>query len=87
MANLDDVNLVRLCSVCRTELGKLVVKKENMMLTPSKEMVWCETCKAMRREIREFEGRLETVLHERSTYPRSGLEVGLEDPPPSIIGK
>ena len=74
---VDDMSVLRRCSVCRTVFGKITVKKENMMLASPKQPVFCPTCKTERRELREVEGRVDVMLHERATYPRSGLEVGL----------
>lgn len=75
----DEVSVLRLCSVCHSPLGKLTFKKENMMLAAPKAPVWCDACKANRREIREVEGRKQAILQEHRTYPHSSLDIDLED--------
>ena len=61
--------VLRLCKICRTELGRLEVKQENMMLH-AEDSVWCPRCKAFRPEVREVEGRPTAIEAERRTYPR-----------------
>ena len=60
--------VIRLCKVCRTEIGRFEVKQENMMLYSSK-LIWCSTCRAFRHELRELGGREEAVTREQATYP------------------
>tara|TARA_B100001750_G_scaffold232681_1_gene232066 strand:- start:526 stop:744 length:219 start_codon:yes stop_codon:yes gene_type:complete len=67
------ITLIQLCETCRTEIGKLEFKKENMMIF-SKETVWCPTCKAERPQIREAEGRAEGIEIEQRSYPIAKTE-------------
>ena len=61
--------VLRLCKVCRTELGRFEVKRENMMLRAG-EPVWCGACNASRPEVREVEGRQDAIDEERKSYPK-----------------
>ena len=61
--------VLRLCKVCRTELERYEVKRENMMLRAS-EPVWCPACNAPQPEVREVEGRQDAIEAERRTYPK-----------------
>ena len=60
--------VIRLCKVCRTEIGRFEVKQENMMLRTSKS-IWCSNCRAYRNELRELGGRQEAIAGEQATYP------------------
>lgn len=61
--------VLRLCKVCRTELGRFEVKRENMMLRAGGP-VWCAVCNASQPELREVEGRQDAIEAERRTYPK-----------------
>ena len=65
----DTVTIVQTCGVCRTEIGTIQAKKENMMLS-TKAQVWCPTCQAQRPEVRDVAGRLTTIENEKATYPK-----------------
>jgi len=67
------ITLVQLCETCRTEVGTLEFKKENMMIF-SNETVWCPTCKAKRPQIREAKGRTEGIEIEQNSYPIAKTE-------------
>ena len=66
----NEVNIVRSCGVCGTEIETLTIKKDNMMLS-TKELVWCPVCQADRPEVREVAGRLESIEKERQSYPKA----------------
>ncbi len=63
------IEVIRLCKVCRTEIGRFEVKQENMMLSTSKS-IWCSNCRAYRNELREPGGRQESIAGEQETYPQ-----------------
>ncbi len=77
---IDQVNIVRKCSVCATEIETVQVKKDNMMLS-SKELVWCPGCEAERPEQRDIAGRLDSIQQEQDSYPPSQLAVPFGAPP------
>ena len=51
MPGIDQVSIVRKCSVCHTEVETVQVKKDNMMLS-SKELIWCPGCETEQPERR-----------------------------------
>ena len=61
--------VLRLCKVCRTEVGRFEVKRENMMLRAG-EPVWCPVCNTSQPEVREVEGRQDAIEAEQKTYPK-----------------
>ena len=65
----ENVDIVRKCSVCGTEIETISVKKENVMLS-SRATVYCPKCKAERPEIRDVAGRIESIEKEAETYPK-----------------
>ncbi len=66
----DVMTVVQKCGVCGTEIGKLEVKKENMMLS-SKAQVWCPKCEAQRPEVRDVPGRQAAREAEVAGLPKS----------------
>ena len=80
MPGIDQVSIVRKCSVCGTEIETIQVKKDNMMLS-SKALVWCPACEAERPERRDIAGRLETIQQEQASYPPSQLATPFGAPP------
>ena len=64
-----DVEIVRKCGVCGTEIEIFSVKKENMMLGSS-ATVMCPKCQTERPEVREVVGRLAAIDKEVASYPR-----------------
>ncbi len=66
----NEVNIVRSCGVCATEIETLTVKKDNMMLS-TKEQVWCPKCQAYRPEVRDVADRLESIKKEQQSYPKA----------------
>ena len=62
--------VLRLCRVCRTEVGRFEVKRENMMLRAGAP-VWCPACHAWQPEVREVEGRQAAIEEERRTLPEA----------------
>ena len=66
----DEVNIVRSCGECGTEIETVSIKKDNMMLT-SKVQVWCPKCQAERPEVRDVAGRLNSIVNEQQSYPKS----------------
>ena len=65
---INEVTIVRLCAICRGELGTLTVKKDNMRLMTS-ELAWCEVCGRECPEIRDVAERHETIASEQASYP------------------
>lgn len=63
-----DVDIVRKCGVCGTEIETFSVKKENMMLGSS-ATVMCPKCQTERPEVREVAGRLAAIDKEVASYP------------------
>ena len=80
MPGIDQVTIVRKCSVCTTEIETMTVKKDNMMLS-SKALIWCPGCEAERPEQRDIAERLETIQREQASYPPSQLAVPFGAPP------
>jgi Zn finger protein HypA/HybF involved in hydrogenase expression len=66
---IDEVNVVRLCKECGTEIETIKVKKDNMRLF-SNELVWCPQCQAERPEVRDIAGRRQAVQQEQASYPQ-----------------
>ena len=67
---INEVNIVRSCGECGTEIETVAIKKDNMMLS-TKEKVWCPKCQAHRPEVRDVAGRLESIEKERKSYPKA----------------
>ncbi len=80
MPSIDQVIIVRRCSVCATEIETMTVKKDNMMLS-SKALVWCPGCDAERPERRDIVDRLQTIQQEQASYPQSDMAVPFGKPP------
>ena len=80
MPGIDQVHIVRSCSVCATEIETVQVKKDNMMLS-SKALVWCPGCGTECPERRDIAGRLETIQREQASYPPSQLATPFGAPP------
>lgn len=80
MPGIDQVTIVRKCSVCDTEIESVQVKKDNMMLS-SRALIWCPGCEGERPERRDIAGRLETIRAEQAAYPPSRLAAPFGAPP------
>ena len=80
MPGIDQVTIVRKCSVCGAEIETMTVKKDNMMLS-SKALIWCLICEAERPERRDIAERLETIQREQASYPPSQLATPFGAPP------
>ena len=80
MPPIDQVLIIRSCSVCITEIETIQVKKDNMMLS-SKELIMCPTCGEERPERRDIADRLETIKQEQASYPQSQMAVPFGAPP------
>ena len=80
MPGIDQVSIVRKCSVCGTEIETVQVKKDNMMLS-SRELIWCPGCEAEHPEARDIAERLETIRKEQDSYPQSQMAVPFGEPP------
>ncbi len=80
MPPIDQVRIVRSCSVCATEIETVQVKKDNMMLS-SKALVWCPGCEAECPEQRDIAGRADSVRQEQASYPPSQLATPFGAPP------
>ncbi len=65
----NEVNVVRSCGECGTEIETVSVKKDNMMLS-SKAYVWCPKCQVERPEVLDVAGRLESIKKEQQSYPK-----------------
>ncbi len=66
----NEVDIIRSCGECGTEIETVSVKKDNMMLS-SKELVWCPKCKADRPQVLDVAGRLESIEKEQQSYPKA----------------
>ncbi len=62
-----DMTVVQTCGECGEELGSFDVKKDNMMLMTT-EKIWCPTCKADTKEIRDLAGRSASIEQEQGSY-------------------
>ena len=80
MAPIDQVTIVRRCSVCSTDIETITVKKDNMMLS-SRAPLWCPSCGAERPERRDIVDRLDTIRQEQASYPQSQMAVPFGTPP------
>jgi len=67
---ITEVNIVRSCGECGTEIETVTTKKDNMMLF-SKEQVWCPQCQADRPEVRDLAGRRYSIEKEQQSYPKA----------------
>ena len=65
---INEVTIVRRCGNCRSEIGTMTVKKDNMRLMTT-ELAWCEPCGSDVREVRDIAEREETVAAEQASYP------------------
>lgn len=66
----DMIEVIQLCSVCRSNLGTFSEKKENLMLS-AVDYIWCENCQATIPVVRDIAGREASVAKEVESYPRS----------------
>ncbi len=80
MPGIDQVSIIRRCSVCANEIETVTVKKDNMMLS-SRALVWCASCDQERPERRDIADRLDTIREEQGSYPPSHLAVPFGAPP------
>jgi len=67
---ITDVEIVSSCAECGTEIERVSVKKDNMMLF-TKEQAHCPKCKTDRPQVRDVAGRLESIEKEQQSYPQS----------------
>ncbi len=80
MPSIDQVLIIRRCSVCTTEIETIQVKKDNMMLS-SKELIMCPTCGVEHPERRDIADRMKTIQQEQASYPQSQMAVPFGAPP------
>ena len=80
MPGIDQVTIIRRCSVCANEIETIAVKKDNMMLS-SRVLVWCPTCEEDLPERRDIADREDTIQREQASYPPSHLAVPFGAPP------
>ena len=80
MPGIDQVTIIRRCSVCANEIESITVKKDNMMLS-SRALVWCQVCDGERPERRDIADREDTVQREQASYPPSQVAVPFGAPP------
>ena len=66
---ITDVDIVSSCAECGTEIERVSVKKDNMMLY-TKELARCPSCNADRPQVRDVAGRLESIEKEQQSYPK-----------------
>ena len=66
----DGVLVNQICGACGNQTGSFSVKKENMMLS-SIQLLWCPNCQQETPEIRETDGRRESIDEEQRSYPSS----------------
>ena len=65
---ITDVEIVSSCAECGTEIERVSVKKDNMMLF-TKELAHCPQCNADRPQVCDVAGRLEYIEKEQQSYP------------------
>ncbi len=75
---INEVNIIRSCGECGTEIETVSVKKDNMMLS-TKEQAWCPKCQADRPVVRDVAGRLESIEKEQRSYPKAVPAVPFSD--------
>ena len=80
MPGIDQVTIIRRCSVCTNVIDTMSVKKDNMMLS-SRALVWCPVCNEERPERRDIADRLDTIQREQESYPQSRVAVPFGAPP------
>ena len=66
---ITDVDIVSFCAECKTEIERVSVKKDNMMLF-TKELARCPSCDADRPQVRDVAGRLDSIEKEQLSYPK-----------------
>ena len=66
---ITDVDIVSSCAECGTEIERVSVKKDNMMLF-TKELARCPSCDADRPQVRDVAGRLDSIEKEQLSYPK-----------------
>ena len=66
---ITDVEIVSSCAECGTEIERVSVKKDNMMLF-TKDLAHCPRCNADRSQVRDVAGRLESIEKEQLSYPK-----------------
>ena len=66
---ITDVDIVSSCAECGTEIERVSVKKDNMMLF-TKELARCPSCNADRPQVRDVAGRLDSIEKEQQSYPK-----------------
>ena len=67
---INEVDIVRSCGECGTEIETVTIKKDNMMLSTEDE-IWCPHCNESTPEVRDVAGRLETIRRETASYPKA----------------
>ncbi|PKB71407.1 MAG: hypothetical protein BZY87_06010 [SAR202 cluster bacterium Io17-Chloro-G6] len=75
---INEVNIVRSCGECGTEIETMTIKKDNMMLS-TKETEWCPKCQAVRPVVRDVAGRLKSIEDEQKSYPKAVPAVPFSD--------
>ena len=66
---ITDVEIVSSCAECGTEIERVAVKKDNMMLF-TKDLLHCPQCNVDRSQGRDVAGRLESIEREQLSYPK-----------------
>ena len=66
---ITDVDIVSSCAECGTEIERVSVKKDNMMLFTN-ELLRCPSCNADRLQVRDVADRLDSIEKEQQSYPK-----------------
>jgi len=67
---VEMIDVIQICSVCRSDLGTFSEKKENLMLS-AVDYIWCENCRVTVPAFRDIAKREASVAKEVESYPRS----------------
>ena len=63
------IKVLQMCGDCGSTVGTFEVKKENLMLS-TRNTVWCPKCNDNKPEVRDLEGRLESIKREVDSLPK-----------------
>ena len=65
---INEVQVIRSCKECNTEIETISVKKDNMRLI-TEDLTWCPTCNKDTNEGRDIAGRADSIKIEQDSYP------------------
>ena len=65
---INEVQVIRSCKECNSEIETISVKKDNMRLI-TEDLTWCPTCNKDTNEVRDIAGRADSIKIEQDSYP------------------